>query len=121
MITPEPSRSRLIATAKTRKRGLDPSQLLLQIAASEGFKAAAIPNDQVPPATLQALDAYLNSINVDPGTSDSDYRKIPYTDETTQFQRLDLIHVRNEDAEVFVGTYLYRGADLVAKQELVSS
>jgi len=121
MIAPEQSRGRLIADVKAREAQLDPSQLLLQIAASEGFKAAAIPSDQVPPTTVAALNAYLNSISVDPGTSDFDYRKITYTDEMKHFQRLDLIHVRNEDAEVFVGTYLYRGADLVAKQEFVSS
>ena len=121
LVAPKQSRSRLIAASKGMDVQLDPSHLLLQIAASEDFKAADIPRDQVPPATLQALDAHLKTINVDPGTSDLDYRSITYTDEMMERQRLDLVHVRNEDAEVFVGTYLYRGADLVAKQEFVSS
>lgn len=121
MTTPERSRSRLVAAAKAREAGLNPSHILLQIAASEDFKAADIPSDQVPPATLQALNSHLNALNVDPRTSDFEYRRLTYTDETMQLERLDLIHVRNEDAEVFVGTYLYQGANLVAKQEFVSS
>ena len=121
LVAPAQSRGRLLGVAKARQVQLDPSHLLLQIAASTGFSAVDITPDQVPGPTLETLNSYLKTINVDPTTSDFNYRRITYTDEMEQLHRLDLIHVRNEDAEVFVGTYLYEGADLVAKDEFVSS
>jgi hypothetical protein len=119
-VAPAQSRGRLLGAAKARQVQLDPSHLLLQIAASTGFSAVDITADQISAPTLEALNSNLKTINVDPSTSDCTYRRITYSDEMGELQRLDLIHVRNQDAELFIGTYLYQGASLVAKEEFLS-
>lgn len=121
MVAPTSSLPIVLAAAKARATQISPAHLLLQITASKDFRATDISSEQASASTLQELNSYLNTINVDPGTSTFDYRRITYTDEMGQIQRLDLIHVRNEDAEVFLGTYLYQGSDLVTKEEFVSS
>lgn len=121
MAAAPPSRTRLVAKATLRQKQVDPSYLLLQIAASTSLTAADVSADQVPPATLDALTAHLSTINVNPATSDLVYRTIAYTDEGRQARQLHLIHVRNREGEPFIGTYLYSGADLAAKEEFVSS
>ena len=121
LVGPELSMTHLFARAQQRQRLLDPAKVLLQIAASQNFTAAAVPATEVSEATVSEIQRYLPTINVDPATSQIDYRRIQYTDESDRGQELFLVQVSNDDAESFRGSYLYALADLLAKEEFVSS
>jgi hypothetical protein len=112
--------SRSLAKTQQRDAQTDTAHLLLQIAASSGFSAADVPASEASAATVDAVTAYLRSINVAAGEGDIAYRLVRYVDEAGRRQELFLVHVTSDGVEAFRGTYLYALGDLIAKTEFVS-
>jgi hypothetical protein len=117
----KPPVSLSLASLRRLETQIDPSHLILQIAASTELEVADVTAASVPVVTLRALTAHLQAIDVDPLDGAVTYRKLGYQDEAGSVQELFLAHVSSDSPEAFRGTYLYAGEDLIAKVEFASS
>jgi hypothetical protein len=110
----------LTAANLREARQSDPTHLLMQIAAAQGFSAQPLPGTRAPPDAAAALATRLRQIKVDPSACQIDWNVIRYVDETRRRQQLTLAHVSNDGSPGFRGSYLQRGATIVAQEEFAA-
>jgi len=120
----QPAPAGAMVAAATPKRRVTPAptanEVLLALAASRQPATTDIARNDVPTTTLQALSAALANVNVSEASSDISFRRLSFTDELGTAWALVLAQVSNDDTEAFRGSYLFDGASLVAKHEVVS-